>query len=114
VGARKMAVYDDMSTEPVRVFDSGVDVPEPATFGEYRLTYRSGDILSPQIASAEPLALELSAFCTAIRDGDEPLSSARLGVDVVKLIEAVERSLHQGGRVVQVDAAEATPVGNSQ
>ena len=47
VGSQKMVVYDDTSTEPVRVFDSGVDLPNPETFGEYRMTYRTGDILSP-------------------------------------------------------------------
>ena len=29
VGSQKMVVYDDTSTEPVRIFDSGVDLPEP-------------------------------------------------------------------------------------
>ena len=51
-----MVVYDDTSNEPVRVFDSGVIVPDPGSFGEYRLTYRTGDIVSPHVAAAEPLA----------------------------------------------------------
>jgi predicted dehydrogenase len=103
VGSRKMVVYDDTSTEPVRVFDSGVDLPDPQSFGEYRLTYRSGDIVSPRIDALEPLALELSDFCTAIRYGVEPRSSARLGIDVVRAIEAVERSLESGGGITPVD-----------
>ena len=45
-----MVVYDDMSSEPVRVFDSGVSLPDPATFGEYKLSYRTGDIVSPAIS----------------------------------------------------------------
>ena len=36
VGSRKMVVYDDTSTEPVRVFDSGVVLRDPETFGEYQ------------------------------------------------------------------------------
>ena len=48
VGSRKMVVYDDTSTEPVRVFDSGASIKDPETFGEYQLTYRTGDIVSPQ------------------------------------------------------------------
>lgn len=40
VGSRKMVVYDDTSNEPVRIFDSGADLPDPKGFGEYRLTYR--------------------------------------------------------------------------
>ena len=48
VGSDKMIVYDDTSNEPVRVFDSGVMLPDPETFGEYQLTYRTGDIVSPR------------------------------------------------------------------
>ncbi|HZE04601.1 MAG TPA: Gfo/Idh/MocA family oxidoreductase, partial [Solirubrobacteraceae bacterium] len=55
VGSRKMVIYDDTSTEPVRVFDSGASVPDPANFGEYRLTYRTGDILSPHVDAVEPV-----------------------------------------------------------
>ena len=47
VGSEKMVVYDDTSNEPVRVFDSGVHLRQPETFGEFRLSYRTGDIVSP-------------------------------------------------------------------
>ena len=103
VGSQKMVVYDDTSTEPVRVFDSGVDLPNPETFGEYRLTYRTGDILSPQIAAAEPLYLEMSDFCEAIRTGVAPRSSADLGLEVVRIIEAVDASRAADGSRVAVD-----------
>ena len=69
VGSEKMVVYDDTSNEPVRVFDSGVNLPNPETFGEYRLTYRTGDIVSPRVAASEPLYLELADFCKALRTG---------------------------------------------
>jgi predicted dehydrogenase len=87
----------------VRVFDSGVDLPNPETFGEYRLTYRTGDILSPQIAAAEPLYLEMSDFCKAIRTAEAPRSSAELGLEVVRIIEAVDASLAADGSRVAVD-----------
>ncbi|MGD0167512.1 MAG: Gfo/Idh/MocA family oxidoreductase [Gaiellaceae bacterium] len=93
VGSKKMVVYDDTSNESVRVFDSGVDVPNPETFGEYRMTYRVGDIVSPNIGVAEPLYLELADFCTAVRSGSKPRSSARFGLDVIRVTEAVETSI---------------------
>ena len=102
VGSQKMIVYDDTSIEPVRIFDSGVDLPEPADFGQYKLTYRTGDIVSPAIGTTEPLHAELHDFCTAIQDGHEPRSSAAVGLDVVKLIEAANVSLDRGGMPVQV------------
>jgi predicted dehydrogenase len=105
VGSRKMVVYDDTSNEPVRIFDSGVMLRDPASFGEYRLTYRAGEIVSPPVDVTEPLSLELADFCAAVRTGSTPRSPAELGLDVVRMIEAVERSLAQDGARVAVEAA---------
>jgi predicted dehydrogenase len=105
VGSRKMIVYDDTSGEPVRVFDSGVALHDPETFGEYKLTYRTGDILSPHVEIAEPIYRELQDFCLAIFEGTKPRSSAELGLDVVRMIEAVDSSLAQSGTSVEVPAA---------
>jgi predicted dehydrogenase len=102
VGSRKMVVYDDSSTEPVRIFDSGVTLPDPQTYGEYRLTYRTGDILSPRVDASEPLLLELRDFAAAVRTGQTPRSSAELGLDVVCIIEAVDQSLTSAGEPVEV------------
>ncbi|MDQ4082629.1 MAG: Gfo/Idh/MocA family oxidoreductase [Actinomycetota bacterium] len=107
VGSQKMVLYDDTSTEPVRVFDSGVTLPDPQTYGEYRLTYRTGDIISPRVGASEPLLLEMSDFASAIQTGREPRSSADLGVDVVRMVEAVDRSLARTGVAVDLDEATA-------
>ncbi len=105
VGSRKMLLYDDTSNEPVRVFDSGVNLKDPATFGEYRMTYRSGDIVSPHVPATEPLLLEMTDFCEAVRFGRQPRSSAALGIEVVRMIEAVDRSLQSDGARIDVAAA---------
>ncbi len=106
VGSRKMVVYDDTSTEPVRIFDSGADLPDPGTFGEHRLSYRTGDILSPKVDFTEPLSRELGEFCSAVRNGSEPRSSGELGLDVVRITESVDHSLALGGRLVRVKSPE--------
>ena len=51
VGSERMVIYDDGAPEPVRVFDRGVVYKDPETFGEYHLSYRSGDVISPRIES---------------------------------------------------------------
>jgi predicted dehydrogenase len=107
VGSRKMVVYDDTSAEPVRVFDSGANVPNPETFGEYKLTYRTGDIVSPQVEVAEPLYREMEDFCAAIRTGSVPRSSSEVGLEVVRIIEAVDASLEANGSRVDVAAGAA-------
>ena len=111
VGSEKMLVYDDTSNEQIRIFDSGAALPDPETFGEYRLTYRTGDIVSPQLESHEPLSLELADFCASVRTGCEPRSSAALGLDVVRMTEAVDRSLAAGGRPVSLQGAAVTLAG---
>ena len=72
VGSKRMVQYDDTaSDEPVRVYDRGMEfTAPPASFGEYQLTYRSGDVVIPRIDAAEPLGLELEDFARSIRDGN--------------------------------------------
>jgi predicted dehydrogenase len=96
VGSNKMVVYEDGTPEPVRVFDRGVVYKDPETFGEYQLSYRSGDILSPQIAATEPIVTELAEFLRLIRD-EEVSDTLELARQVVMLAEAAELSLANGG-----------------
>ncbi len=104
VGSRQMVQYEDTAADdPVRVYDRGIDFAEPpANFGEYRLTYRTGDIVAPKIEPAEPLGLELKDFASAILEGTTPVSNARLGLEVVFALEALEQSLHSRGEPVAV------------
>jgi predicted dehydrogenase len=108
VGSKKMIVYDDTSNEPVRVFDSGVTYEDPETFGEFQLSYRTGDILSPRLDTVEPLAAEMADFLEGIRSGKAPESSAQLARDVVQLIEASEMSLEERGAPAVVNATAAS------
>jgi predicted dehydrogenase len=102
VGSEKMVVYDDTSSESVRIFDSGVVLKHPASFGEFHLSYRTGDIVSPRIDAAEPLSLELRDFCNAVATGTNPRSSSALGLEVVRIIEATDQSSALGGAKVAV------------
>jgi predicted dehydrogenase len=103
VGSERMVIYDDSATEPVRLFDQGVVYRDPETFGEYHLSYRSGDILSPRIESYEPLALELADFLRATRSEEELEFHTALARSVVRIVEAADHSLVQGGREVLLD-----------
>ena len=106
VGSKKMVVYDDTLNESVRIFDSGATLPDPETFGEYRLSYRTGDIVSPRIDATEPLSLELADFAAAIRGESSLVSSPEVGLDVVRTVEAVDRSLLDDGRPVALNGLE--------
>lgn len=102
VGSERMAIYDDGAPEPVRLFDRGVVYRDPETFGEYHLSYRSGDIISPQIESHEPLGLELADFVRAVRDGDLLEFHTAIARSVVRLVDAADQSLRLGGQEISL------------
>ena len=103
VGSERMAIYDDGAPEPVRLFDRGVVYRDPETFGEYHLSYRSGDVVSPKIDSYEPLGLEVADFVGAIRSGEKMEYHTAIARSVVRLVEAADRSLREGGREITVE-----------
>jgi len=111
VGSRKMVVYEDTNAEPVRLFDSGVALRDPQSFGEYRMTYRTGSIVSPRVEPVEPLLVEVDDFVRSVRTGSTPRSDADLGLAVVLTIEAAERSLAAGGAPVEVERSPPSVLG---
>ncbi len=104
VGSEKMVVYEDGAPEPVRVFDHGVEYRDPETFGEYQLSYRTGDIVSPRLDGSEPLALEMREFVEAGRRNRPPAGHGELCQDVVRLIEMAEASLEDSRSVPPLSA----------
>jgi predicted dehydrogenase len=111
VGSEKMVVYDDTSNEPIRIFDSGAELSPPETFGEFRLSYRTGDIVSPKVEPTEPLSLEVADFCAAILNGTDTRATPQIGCEVVRAIEEIERSLTRGGKPVNVDGGLVDELG---
>ena len=98
VGSSKMLVYDDtQNIEQVKIFDKGVSYRDPDTFGEYQLSYRTGDIVSPRLETYEPLQAEVTDFLQAIVEGRQPQASGEHGLRVVRVLEAAERSLNNSG-----------------
>jgi len=102
VGSERMVVYEDGAQEPIRVFDHGVVYEDPETFGQYHLSYRTGDITSPKLSAEEPLAAQVEAFVTCCRDDTPGRADIALARDVVRLLEAADRSLMQGGVEVPI------------
>lgn len=104
VGSKKMLLYDDTEpVEKVKVFDHGVDFKDPETFGEYQLAYRTGDIVSPKIAGAEPLGLEASHFLECLETGNRPITDGAAGLAVVASLEAADYSLFHEACIQSVD-----------
>ncbi len=97
VGSRKMAIFDDVASEKLRIYDKGYEEPPSFTeFGEY-LAIRSGGVYIPHIAMAEPLARECQHFLDCVVTGDEPRSGIHSAMRVVRVLDAAQRSLDGGG-----------------
>jgi predicted dehydrogenase len=102
-GSRKSLIFNELNTtEPIKVYDRGVDWGAgPEERQKLMVSYRSGDIWSPQVEAGEALQAVVRHFAECIRDEKVPLSDGRLGLRVVRLLEAATRSIRaQGGRIV--------------
>jgi predicted dehydrogenase len=100
VGSKKMATFDDMELErKLTVYDKGFD-QDFASYGEY--IARSGEIMSPRLSNEEPLRAECSHFVNCIREGSEPRSGGESGLRVVRVLEALQRSLEESSRAATV------------
>ena len=102
VGSRKMAVFDDVvAGEKLRLYDKGVNPPDYESYGD-SLGLRFGDILIPRIDMREPLRLECQHFIDCILNNQTPLSDGHSGLQVLRVLEAGQRSLDLGGEPVQL------------
>lgn len=100
VGSKKMVVFDDMeTTEKVKVYDKGVEVTGSADFVQ-SISIRHGDINIPLVPAKEPLIEEMRHFITCVMDNIPPLSGAKQGLDVVKVLTAGDRSIRSGGKII--------------
>jgi predicted dehydrogenase len=105
VGSTKRIVFDDTNNmERIRVFEKGV-APSPqeaASFGEYHLLIRDGDIISPRLVTSEPLKNQGLHFVECIREGKKPLSDGANGRDVVRVMVAIDQSLNERGFPIEI------------
>jgi predicted dehydrogenase len=107
VKSDKRIVFDDLNgVEQVRVFEKGVSPveQEPLNYGESRFEIRDGDIISPRIEPVEPLKHQCRHFLECVRTGRRPISGGAEGRDVVRVLEAVNRSIESKGLQVEVES----------
>jgi predicted dehydrogenase len=100
-GEKKMLVWNDLEVdEKIKVYDKGVNVTSQQ--GLYRLlvSYRSGDMWSPQIEQSEALRTELGYFVRCIKQDETPLNDGSAGLRIVKMLEAATESLTKRGALV--------------
>ncbi len=109
-GSRQMIVYDDIEpTEKIRVYDKGVttnrrDETDADKEAAYRtlINYRTGDVWVPKLDPTEALSRVVTEFLESIETTRRPLTDGHAGARVVRLLEAAQASIKQGGRLVEL------------
>jgi predicted dehydrogenase len=103
-GDKKMLVYDDMENfEKIKVYDSGIEIKEAEKIHEALVQYRIGDMFSPKVNQTEALALGAKECIDSIKQDRRPLTSGYDGLEVVKLLEASDKSLKSMGQIVEIN-----------
>ena len=105
VGSEKMAVFDDTSTEgKLKIYDKGVRKPEHKSYDGYG-NLRSGGMVSPDLPNVEPLKLECEHFVECLMERKRPISDGYSGLRVVRVLDALQRSMDAGGRPIVLSEA---------
>ena len=104
VGSKKRVVFDDLNNlEKVRIFEKGAAVVgDVDSFGEFQLSLRDGDIISPKVEASEPLKNQCAHFLECIEGNVSPLTDGQSGVDVVRVMQAIDQSLRTNGAPAEV------------
>jgi predicted dehydrogenase len=109
VGSEMRVVFNDINPqEPVRVYEKGVlsNPDEPSPNGESRFSIRNGDIISPRVALNEPLKEQCLHFLHCVQTGERPLTDGHNGLDVVRVMEAVDQSIALNGAPIKLFGEE--------
>ena len=102
-GEKRMIVWNDLEAdEKVKVYDKGVKITSREGVYELLVSYRSGDMWSPQLEQIEALRQELTYFVDCITAGNEPFNNGCAGVRVVRMLEAASESLNRKGAFVRL------------
>lgn len=104
VGSKKMLVFNDLDTkEPIKIYDKMVMKKKYKqsydTFEEFQMIIKEGKTKAPRIKLNEPLKVECEHFLNSIKQNKQPLTDGLNGLNVLKVLNAVESSLKSGTKV---------------
>ncbi|MCS7014105.1 MAG: Gfo/Idh/MocA family oxidoreductase [Chloroherpetonaceae bacterium] len=100
-GTKSMIVFDDMeNSEKVKVYDKGVEVKTKEGVYETLVQYRTGDMYAPKLDQTEALTIATQHFVDCIKQNRTPITDGIAGLNVVRILEASERSIKQQGKII--------------
>ncbi|UCF71510.1 MAG: Gfo/Idh/MocA family oxidoreductase [candidate division WOR-3 bacterium] len=102
-GSNKMIVYDDMEAfEKIKIYDKGVEVTTKEEVDKILVQYRMGDMYAPKFGTTEPLAAVANEFVESINARRKPLTDGVAGLNIIRILEAAEKSIKNKGLVVEL------------
>ncbi|HEX2961276.1 MAG TPA: Gfo/Idh/MocA family oxidoreductase [Ignavibacteriales bacterium] len=104
-GTKKMLVYDDMeNSEKIKVYDCGIEMlTSKEKIRKALVQYRIGDMYSPKVIQTEALAVGVKEFVSSIKEGRQPLTNGKDGLEVVRILEASDRSIKNRGCLIELE-----------
>ncbi len=102
-GTKKMIVYDDTEpSEKVKVYDKGVIATTMEGIHRVLISYRTGDMYAPKLDDTEALSLVCKNFIESIEKGIKPVTDGISGLEVVRILEAAEKSIKNEGKLIKI------------
>ena len=103
-GSKKMIVYNDLEpSDKLSVYDKCVDVIiNNKSNSDNLINYKIGDTTMPNLKNNEALALAVDEFIKSIYSGSPPLTDGLSGLNVVKILEAANKSLNKNGKPILI------------
>ena len=101
-GNKKMVLFDDIEpVEKIKIYDRGIDI-DPGQVTPFAPLYRGGDIVIPNLDQTEALKRIAEHFIDCIKSGKKPLTDGEKGLRVIKILEAIQKSLESNGRLIEL------------
>ena len=102
-GDEKLILYNDLEpTEKVKIYNTGYQYMTDEDKNNILVDYRMGDIFIPKLNNTEALYNMANDFVESILNNKLPVSNTQIGLDVVKILEASNKSLKNNGKEILV------------
>ncbi len=104
-GSEKVILYNDVEpSEKVKVYDTTYKIKSGTDESKHSLLvdYRVGDIYIPKLDKTEALAGITEDFVMSIKTGKKILGDMYAGLEVVRILEAAEKSLKNNGKEIKL------------
>ena len=102
-GSNKMVLFNDLEpSEKIRIYDTSYSHKSFEDKKRILVDYRTGDVKIPKLNNKEALSEVAKDFINAIINKEEPRSNSKLGLNVVKILEAAQTSIKNNGKEIKI------------